>query len=162
MSEKKKSPLTGLINGRGKVFLLVGAALLGILCLLFGTQSKESDTPARQELMSAAELEEYKTALEGEIEALCESVAGVSSVEVMVTLECGTRVQYATDRNGDPATTGNGSSEQALYTTVRPPVVAGVAVVCRGGDHSGVQATLVELLSTALGISAGRVFVTGK
>ena len=93
---------------------------------------------------------------------LQEAVSQVSGAEVMVTLESGYRVVYASDGKGEPATVGSGNKQQALQQTLRPPAVAGVAVVCHGGKDPDVRRALVELISTALGISSNRVFVAGK
>ena len=100
--------------------------------------------------------------LEKEIKALCEDVSGVGQVEVMLRLQGGTRVLYATDEKGKPASVGSGSAEQPLHSSILMPEVAGVAIVCRGGNSPTVQKTLTDLVSTALGIPANRVAVTGK
>ena len=89
-------------------------------------------------------------------------MAGVSHVEVAVTLGSGTRVAYATNEKGELETVGSGSAQKPVYRTVEPPLVAGVGVVRRGGNDPHVQSALTELLSTTLGIPANRVFVTGK
>ena len=93
---------------------------------------------------------------------MCESVAGVGQAEVMVTLGSGCRVVYVTDENGEIATTGTGSAHRAVYRTLQPPTVVGVGVVCKGGDNPHVQRALTDLISTTLGITTNRVFVTGK
>lgn len=164
MEEKKKStPFGGLLRGKGKIVLLVAGALLGVLLLAFGGGGKETATDtATESYMSISELEEYRAELEAEIAKLCDAVAGVGSVEVMVTFSNSGRVIYATDEGGDPATVGSGSSQKALPETLQPPTVAGVGIVCRGGDDPAVQHALTDLLSTALGISAARVSVVGK
>lgn len=162
-AKKKSTPLGGFLKGKGKIILLVAGALLGVLLLAFGGGDAEKSAEAAAEsYMSHAELEEYRAELESEIARLCDAVAGVGSVEVMVTLSHGGRVVYATDADGDPATVGSGSSQRALPAELQPPAIAGVGVVCRGGDTPAVQEALIELLSTALGISTARVFVTGK
>ena len=167
MEEKKKTPpFGGFLKGKRKLLLLIGGALLGVLLLVIGSVDGSRDaaatTPEGEEYMNFAELQAYKQELESELEKLCDAVSGVSSVEVIVTLECGARVVYAADAQGEPVTVGSGSAAKALCESIRPPVVAGVGVVCRGGAQPSVQKALTDLISTALGINTNRVIVVGK
>ncbi len=165
MEQKKKAPagLLGFLGARGRIWLLLGGLVCGIFLLVLGSSMQQSESVASVpygEDVSA--LQEYEKALEKEIAALCNEVAGVGQCEVMVHLQGGTRVVYATDEKGKPVAVGSGSSEQALPSTLLSPEIAGVAVVCRGGSSPAVQQTLTELISTALGISANRVSIAGK
>ena len=165
MEQKKKAPagLLGFLGARGRIWLLLGGLVCGIFLLVLGSSMQQSESVASVpygEDVSA--LQEYEKALEKEISALCNEVAGVGQCEVMVHLQGGTRVLYATDEKGKPVAVGSGSSEQALPSTLLSPEIAGVAVVCRGGSSPAVQQTLTELISTALGISANRVSIAGK
>ncbi len=152
------------LKARGRVPLLLGGLLLGVLLLIIGglgeekSESVDADTVA----LRVTELAEYEEKTERELEALCESVKGVSDVEVLVTFDTGYTVRYTEDGNKNPASVGSGSSEEALFDTILPPEIAGVGIVCRGGSNAAVQQALTELVSTALGIPANRVFVTGK
>ena len=93
---------------------------------------------------------------------LCESVGGVSDAAVMVSFSRGYLLEYATDAEGDPLTVGSGSSEGTVYSTLSPPAVTGVGIVCRGGGNAEVQRVLIELVSTTRGIPASRVYIAGK
>ena len=153
----------GFLKTRGRIWLLLGGALAGLFLIVLGgsLRSEEaSETPSYTEDLSA--LQTYEETLEKELEGLCGSVAGVGQVEVMVRLARGTRVLYATDSNGSPGSVGSGSGEQALYETLLTPEVAGVGIVCRGGDNPKIQQTLTDLVATALNISSNRVSVAGK
>ena len=154
------------MKSRGRIWLLVGGVVLGVILLLFGSgygEDAEKDADGAAAVTeSTAELRSYREKLEKEVETLCDAVRGVSSVEVLVSLESGYRVIYTTDGKGDPATVGSGSGQQALYRTLQPPAVSGVAVVCHGGDSPALQRTLTELVSTALGIASNRVCIAGK
>ena len=166
MEQKKKAPsgLLGFLGARGRMWLLLGGLICGIFLIVLGSSMQQSESgavslPYTEDL---AALEEYEQRLEKEIASLCNEVAGVGGAEVMVRLSGGTRMLYATDEKGKPATVGSGSNEQALPGTVLSPEIAGVAVVCRGGGSSVVQHTLTALISTALGIPTNRVIVAGK
>ena len=166
MEERKKisQGLGGFLKSRGRLWLLLGGILAGIFLIIMGStlQEKENAATGSVHTEDMESLQAYEQRLEKEVSALCADVAGVGQVRVMVQLSGGTRVLYATDEKGKPASVGSGSAEQALPSTVLLPEIAGVAIVCRGGDSPAVQQKLIELVSTALGIPSNRVAVTGK
>lgn len=170
-SETQKKHAQGLfdfLRAKGKLWLLVGGVIAGVFLLLvgggIGTESKSTSEGEGEFTIqeNAEDLAAYQKRLEGELEAVCESVAGVGKVDVMVTLGSGCRVIYVTDENGEVATTGTGSAQRAVYRTLQPPTVVGVGIVCKGGDNPHVQRVLTDLVSTTLGITTNRVFVAGK
>lgn len=161
---KKSRGFLTFVKEKGRVWLLLGGALLGVVLLLLGSFGGESETTAEPDSISAREEELvlYEARMEKELELLVESVAGVGDAEILLSFESGYTVRYTKDNTGGAATIGTGSHEQALFSTVVPPVVSGVGVVCRGGNSPAVQKTLTDLLSTALGIPSNRVYITGK
>ena len=166
MEENKKKPqgLLGFLGARGRMWILLGGLLAGILLITAGTFF-ETDTATKDAATYEMELDallEYEAALEKEVGKLCEQVKGVGQVDVLLHLKGGTRVQYATDERGSPASVGSGSAEKALGETVILPEIAGVAIVCRGGEDPRLQQILTDLIATALGIPTNRVAVTGK
>ncbi len=166
MEQKKKTPagLLGFLGSRGRVWLLLGGLICGIFLILLGSsmQQTEGGSAASPHVEDLSALQSYEQRLEKEIAALCDEVAGVGQTEVMLHLKGGTRVLYATDEKGKPVLVGSGSDEQALPSTVLTPEIAGVAIVCRGGNSPATQQTLISLISTAFGIPTNRVSVTGK
>ena len=163
--EKKKSHgVLSFIRTKGRLPLLLGGAVLGILLLLFGGagEGRVAGEDRDEVAVRAAELLTFEERLEEEIAAMCEAVAGVSDCEVLVTFQSGYSAVYVTDKEKEPVTVGSGSSEEAIFNTVSPPSVAGVGIVCRGGGSAAVRATLTDLVSTMLGIPTNRVYVTGK
>ena len=166
MMEQKKKSSTGLLaflGARGRIWLLLGGLVCGIFLIVLGSSLNESESGLQStQTEDLATLQSYEQRLEKEIAALCDEVSGVGQSEVMVQLKSGSRVIYATDEKGKPTLVGSGSSEQALPSTVLPPEIAGVAVVCRGGHSPSTQQTLIALISTALGIPTNRVIVAGK
>ena len=166
--KKRSEGLFDFLRARGKLWLLVGGVIAGVFLLLvgsgIGTQGENTKTNENEVITqeNAEDLSAYQKRLEGELEVMCESVAGVGKVDVMVTLGSGCRVVYVTDEKGEVATTGTGSAQKAIYRTLQPPTVVGVGVVCKGGDNPHVQRALTDLISTTLGITTNRVFVAGK
>ena len=161
---KKKTGILVFLKSRGRLFILLGGLVAGIALLLVGSafqdQDKSNTTPIEGETLT--QLTAYEQTLENEIAKLCGAISGVSHVDVMVRLASGTSVIYAKDNDGKPSTVGSGSSESALYSSLQSPSIAGVGIVCRGGDDPLVQQTIIELISTTLNISSARVFVAGK
>lgn len=162
---KKSRGFFTFIKAKGRLWLLLGGALFGVVLLLLGGMGDRGEAQVVSTEASGehvGEIAAYEAKLEKELEAICEAVAGVGECEVMVTLAGGYTVQYASDGEGNPATVGTGSSEEAIFHTMLPPAVAGVGIVCRGGNAPAVRQTLTDLVSTTLGIPSNRVYITGK
>ena len=60
---------------------------------------------------------------------------------------------------GDLIVIGSGSSKSAVKVTEKPPVIGGIGVVCRGGGDPNVQKRLLELLSSAFGVSSSKIYI---
>lgn len=144
--------------------LLVGAlAAVGVLLLVIGAfagQKKDVPDAADDREMAL----DYARSLEERISKLCEEVAGVSDVSVLLTLDGGTEHVYAENSAGSEENyviISVGGEERTvlvrdIYSTVR-----GIAVVCRGGDDIAVRRKLTELLSCALGVPISKISVAG-
>ncbi len=161
---KQTSGIWVFLRAKGRIWILLGGVLAGIALLLVGGDfwKKTPETDANIKSESLTELASYEKELESEIQKMCAAVSGVSQVDVMVRLSGGSSIIYAADGSGKPSTVGSGSSESPLYSTLHAPTVAGVGIVCRGGNDPIIQQKLIELVSTTLDISASRVFVAGK
>ena len=163
-NKKKKTGILVFLKSRGRLFILLGGLIGGIALLLVGSAFQDKDknaaTPIESETIT--QLTAYEEALENEISKLCSAISGVSHVDVMVRLSGGTSIIYAKDNDGKPSTVGSGSSESALYSSLQSPMIAGVGIVCKGGNDPLIQQTIIELISTTLNISSARVFVAGK
>lgn len=126
---------------RGKLLLIL-VGVLGVGLILFGSCEKETQEEALPTEFEACEL--YRLTLQKEAEELCRQVKGVGDVAVYITLEKG------------EVTTYSGSK----VTSVTPPVVAGVAVVCEGGDSDRVKKEVSGLLSAMLDIGVNRIYIS--
>ena len=147
------------------LLLLVGILLLGIS----KCASSDSDDEA-----SSAELENldpsaYAEEVEQKVESLCNKIDGVSSAHVVVTLKGGYRAIYATDHQSGSSSNkkqtviiGSGSSEHALLVGYENPEIAGIGIVCSGGDDAQKRKLIISVVSSAFDISTNKIFVTGS
>lgn len=148
-----RSKLSSLMSG-GRLWLIAVALGLGVVLLTLGGSGQGK---VEEESISA---ERYAAALESEIATLCGGVSGVSNVTVAVSLSGGIEYVYATDSKGDPVTVGGGSSASGLVVRQKMPEIAGVGIVCRGGNDPDVQRRLISLIGAAYGVSSNRIYVT--
>ncbi len=152
-------------NIKGKLWLLVLTAAVGIVLIFIGGTSKQ-EAPADTQVEYRTDTDElviYQTYLESRVKTLCESVNGVGNVSVVVTLSGSFESVYATelkDGNEEYVILGNGSSASALYLTRSAPEIAGIGIVCRGGGDSGIRCELIALLSASFHVSSHRIYVT--
>lgn len=148
------------------IFLAVGA-ILGVLLLLFGSiASKQPDAKNTETETQARDPDAYARELEARVEELCSGVRGAGKVRATVTLAGGYRAVYATDAKSSSSGTqsstvlvGSGSSEEALLVSYENPEIAGIGIVCEGGDDAEVRAQIVSLVSAAFSIRTNKIFV---
>ena len=167
--KRAQSAEDGDRSGKLRLILIIGGALLGIILLLFGSGTLKSapsdETPDTNTTAAEDAMRQYQTELETRIKKLCESVNGVGEVTVVVMLETGFEDVYATEENnGDTeyVIVGSGSSANALFLTRAAPTVAGVGVVCSGGNNPTVQKELSSLLCATLRLPSNRVYITAS
>lgn len=160
--------VSGERTNKLRLLLIVGGALLGVFLLLFGSGAfhSEEEAPVDKGTYSTSEDEVliYQAHLEKRVKELCETVRGVGSVTVIVSLESGFEAIYATeenDGNEQYVILGSGASAQALFLSKASPSVNGIGIVCTGGDNPTVRRELTSLLSATFHISSNRIYITG-
>ncbi len=154
----------GASDLKGKLWIILIAAAVGIALILIGStpsQKKEEETqlPYRTE---TDEIVIYQRYLEGEIKSLCESVRGVGTVTVTVTLSGGFESVYATewkDGNEEYVILGSGASATPIYLSRSAPEITGIGIVCNGGENEYVRYELIGLLSAAFHVNSNRIYV---
>ena len=154
MSPENKSALLSRIKAKWPILLL---ALLGLVLLLIsgGGESKQSSSTADPFLAT----EQYRSALENELSALCRHVTGVGRLEMMITLDGTAYAHYATDRVADGREEYVTVGGNCVLLSEEYPDVIGVAVVCDGGGDAAVCRELTELICAALDIGSNRVHI---
>lgn len=153
-------------DGKGNMtwLILIGAAV-GIALLMLGGQSERREADETEKVYSPTEDELilYQSYLEERIRVLCESVDGISDVTAVVTLSGGFEEIYATELTEKGETyviVGSGSSAKALPLSRAAPEIAGVGIVCRGGNNAEKRQELISLLGASLHISSNRIYIT--
>ncbi len=106
----------------------------------------------------------YSRILEEKIEDFLENVNGINNVSVIVTLDCGSTMEYAEKNNAsaDYLVLSKDGGEEAVLIREVYPIIRGVSVVCTKGDSSSVRDKIVSLLSTGLGIGSNKISVCGS
>lgn len=162
-----KNTILGLLKSK-KIYILVALAFVGALIIILSKNSgvvEDSVKGGIEELDPS----QYSDMLEERIEELCNRVDGVSGAYAVVTLKGGYQAIYAIDsQSGNTSTKnqtvviGSGSAEKAILEGYSYPEIAGVGIVCHGGDSYEVKNKIVSLISSAFDISANKIFVVGS
>ena len=171
--EKFKKYTSG--SGTNYIVLL---GLIGIMLLTIGEINWDKTETSKTDVY----YEDYKTAIENQLEKILSSVKGAGSVDVMVTLEAGQEIVYVqqektvkdqsniTGDKSDQQTIKDSyeneivmieenNQKQALVEKVLEPVVQGVVVVCGGADDISVVSDITNAVCIALNITSNRVCV---
>ena len=138
MRWRLKSGVLDFLKKTPGILRMGAVILLGILLLAFASSGTKNERAENEN-----DLEAYGAAMEERLEALCSQVEGVGRAEVMLTFESGAQAEY------------QGSTQIGT----RPPRVLGVTVLCTGGGDVKIRSELTEMLSSLLGIGAGRISV---
>ena len=140
------------VIAKNRLLFILG--VLGLLLLIFTGVTPE-EASATHPLEAA---EAYRLTLEEEVKSICGSVKGVGEVRVLLTLATTEIAVYEKNESGESATVAL-SGGDGLLLAYRMPEIAGVSVVCAGGDDPTVKAELIALLTRALDLSTTAVHV---
>lgn len=154
MERKNEKNLLLKLKGKGRLWICVLGALIGISLLVWGG-GDEKNADARTD---SDQLSIYSKEVENKILELCSRVDGVKDVSVAVSFESGFEYVYAADGE-KTLTVGSGSNESAVRVTEKPPVISGVGIVCVGGGQPRIQQKLINLISAAYGISSNKIYI---
>lgn len=155
-----------------KYAALVFVIGIALLLLPIGKSSKKAEaTPSSTEQTD----EEYLNELETRLAALLSQIKGAGEVQVMLTLQTGSRTEYQFDTqiSSDTDGTENRSSEErktvilsegsaydkAAVSAVRYPQFQGALIVCEGADHPAVRLDLINAVSALTGLNSSQITV---
>ena len=152
-------------DGKGKLWLLLVVAVLGVALILFGSAGERSVSSPETETSPTPdeELRLYQAYLEERVRSICSSVNGVGNVTAIVTLSGGFESVYAVQGSPDSpeyVIIGSGTSAKPLFLSHTPPSIAGIGIVCDGADNLSVRAELLSLVSAAFHIPSNRIYIT--
>ena len=146
--------------GRRRLFLILAAAGLGLLLIIIGTASGRNVEKSETKQEENVSDESYISSVENKICNVIAKITGDTSPAVLITVKGGTERIYI--KNGEgyvTVRTENGYApvlSQSVY-----PEITGISVVCRGGDSAEVKKKLIDVISTATGVSSNRICVVG-
>jgi stage III sporulation protein AG len=151
-----------------KIYIFAALIFVGVIIIIIG----KNDTTKNGDIKNSIENldpSQYSEMLEERVEELCNRVDGVSGAYAIVTLKGGYQAIYAIDsQSGNTSTKnqtvviGSGSGEKAILEGYSYPEIAGIGIVCHGGDSYEVKNKIVSLISSAFDISANKIFVVGS
>lgn len=157
--------IKGLFGRKGFGFVAIGL-IAGIILLLMPQSESVADDISCDTVLTSSE---YCARLEKKAEALISGLDGVDKCTVVITLERGYRYVYATDQHVREESelketdktivlAGNGNGEEPILIEETMPLVAGVAVVCRGASYE-TQYRIIELMCALFDIKSNRISV---
>jgi stage III sporulation protein AG len=150
-----------------KVFFIAAIAICGVLLMLTGTDEGEAQSAKLD--IDRLDPGRYAQEAEERIEDICDRIDGVSSTHAVVTLRGGYKAIYATDLQSGSTSLknqtviiGSGSAEQGLLIGYENPEIAGIGIVCSGGDDAGIKKNIISVISSAFNVSSNKIFVAGS
>ncbi len=160
LSEKKRMFLVVLLGAAGLLLILISS-------LLPGQEKKSINCSNREEIDVSAFCRDTEERLEG----FLSSIEGAGRVSVYLTVGSEEQYIYAKeakrsrsdnryDEEEKYVMVGGGSDKNALVETVRTPEITGAVIACSGCDSPAVRERIYKAVSAALGINAGKIYVT--
>ncbi len=151
-----------------KKWWLIGAAVLGVMLILLSRFLPDGKKESQAEGIGSSDPSYYSTILEDKIRGLILHVEGIEEAAVLLTLDGSSELVYAQNtsvsgegRTGDYLVVQEDGGEKTVLVSEIYPHIRGVSIVCTNGDDVHIQKKVTELLSASLGISSGRITVTG-
>lgn len=166
---KLKDKLLVLIKDKDKRNrLFIAGAVLGVVLILISDMDFSSSSSEKS--VEAGDYAEYVSLLNEELTEIISSIEGVGECNVMITLQTTKESVYA--ENTESTSTDSSNSENNEYVIYdsengdsplllkeEMPQVAGVVIVCAGGDSDAVREKITNCVCALFSISSGRVSV---
>lgn len=163
MEEGKLTGVWQTVKSKKLILFLVTAGILLLAADLIFIRGGSGDKNKGN--ISAAVYSAYTEELERRVRDICDKVAGVSNVSVLLTLESSNEYVYAENSSGASVydylvIDGKDGEEPVLIKEIYASV-RGIAIVCDGGDSAKIKATLTELLSSAFNLPTNKISIAG-
>jgi len=180
--------VSGIIATKKVLILLVigfiGIALIFLSDFIHPGTGNTQQTQQPQQTQNSS-VNSFESETENRLESIIGKIDGVGRVEVLVTVESGVENVYEQDNktttdksqqnsgDGNIQTQDNNDNEQnpivvnnsdggqqAIVKEQLQPQILGVVVVCDGGGNADVQESVVDTVSTALGLPTNQISVS--
>ena len=157
------------LSGKKKSLILAIIGIIGLALIIFGTFGEKENEEILKNTEENISTLEYIERLENKIGNITEQITGSSDVRVIVSVSSGTEYIYVSNekltensssKEYITVRTANGGDELILLKEIYPDVT-GVSVACKGGDQPEIQAKLINVISTSLGVSSHRICIVG-
>lgn len=161
------------INKKSLSILL--AAVLGVLLICISGFT--SSFSKNNNISANTELESYIKNMENRLCKTVSQIDGAGKTQVFITVENTFETVYASnaniDESGDLNKTSKTTQKQLAYSSSgtggetpvivkqKCPEICGVLVVCEGGSVPEIRQEIIKSVSTAVGISTNKIYVTG-
>lgn len=175
--EQKKNPKIDISKylKNNKIFVPLVLLIVVIIALVLLPGSSVSNQSSTSTYTTTAE---YVASLENKLETVLESIKGAGNVKVMVSVDSGPELIFATNSdenttttttNADSVTnvtvqkepiiisTSNGDEPLILYEKL--PEIKGVIVVSSGANDTYVKLQLISAVQAVLGINSSQIEV---
>ena len=146
--------------------MFVAFIVLGIFIIILSNSGGEKQS--EEVNFESLDPAKYAKEVEERVEALCNRIDGVRSTYAVVTLKGGYKAIYATDSQFGSSSSknstviiGSGASEKPLLVGYENPEIAGIGIVCSGGDDYNVRKNIISVVSSAFNLSSNKIFVSG-
>lgn len=162
--EKLKEKKTTVVMILGVVGLL-----LIMISSVFADKEQSDPLPSEKSVSETADYNNYRLEMEKRLEEFLGKIEGAGDVEVFLTVGSSERYVYAEEEKkvkSDNKTEEEnkyviyGSGKEPLVETVKTPQITGAVIICTGGDSPAVEERIYKAVSSALGISTGKIYVT--
>ena len=157
------------IFGKRAVVMALLVAFIGVILVLASTCDADKDDDKSEIRVETLDPDAYAREIEEKVEELCNKIDGVSSTHAVVTLRGGYRAIYAADRQSGSSNSkdqivviGSGSNEKPLLIGYENPEIAGIGIVCSGGDDARKREEVISVVSSAFDIPTNKIFVVGS
>ena len=141
--------------------------LIGVVLLMIPSGEKEQTVQQEAQMDDSA----YVAMVEQELCDMLAKVKGAGKVEVMLTMQYGSRTEYQTDtqvtndtdRSSQERKTvilSEGSAyDKAAVSATRYPQFQGALVICQGADVPSVKLDILNAVSALTGLGTDRITV---
>lgn len=153
--------IKALLKGKRKMIFFAALGIIGVFLVILGAAGAGGEKSAAEKVEISTD-DAYIEELENKICNIIAKVTGDADAAVIVTCDGGTEHVYVSNGDdGDYVTVRqNGEYSLVLHRNLYPKIT-GVSVACRGGNDVGIKKKLIDVISTALGVSSNRICIVG-